>query len=51
MQKETIELLQDKARFFIKTKQYSKVLLINNIIKDLELNDKVFMEGEFLLLD
>lgn len=50
MENETIEELQAKARQYIETKQYDKVFIINDILKDLEMNPTVFMEGEYLRL-
>ena len=43
---ETIEELQIKAKQYIETKQYDKVFILNDILKDLEMNPNVFMEGE-----
>lgn len=46
MENETIEELQARAKQYIETKQYDKVFILNDILKDLEMNPNVFMEGE-----
>ena len=50
MKNDVVATLQTKAKEYIKAGQYDKVLALNEIIKDLELNPNVFLEGEWLNL-
>ena len=50
MDSEMVTELQSKAKEYIKAGQYDKVLALNEIVKDLELNPNVFLEGEWLKL-
>lgn len=46
MDNNLITVVQDKAKEYIIAGQYDKVFILNDILKDLEMNSNVFMEGE-----
>lgn len=50
MNNNLITTVQTKAKEYIDTEQYDKVFTLNDILKDYEMNDKVFLEGELLKL-
>ena len=50
VENETIRELQARAKQYIETKQYGQVFILNDILKDLEVNPNVFIEGELYKL-